>query len=480
MHSYKQSKKEIAIRFFSYGVLTVAVLVLSAIGILTVLGYQFDPNSNSLEQTALIQFRSAPSGASVKVDGKQLSGNTATRTNVQTGSHTALVSLSGYRDWQTTFNVEGGTVLWLNYSLLIPTNLQTKSVATTDTTVTSDQTSPDKKWRLMTLTSDSAALALANFNDPQNPVLTTSTVPSDVLTKADDGTLGSITVVSWDSGSRYALLRHTYGATTEYLRYDRQNPAQVRNLSKELGVDSVAKIGFGDSSGNVYYALSGTDIRKLDLGSGTISQPLVTNVTQMYYTDGSDTIAFARVENGVTSMGVYRDPGGLVITNTYAVTPQNLLVTYGGEYYGYRYMATYHDGNVYLVQSPDTRQPKVLKTIALPAVQWLYFSPSGRMLVAQNGNGFMTYDIETDHVYNQTLGVSDATTTKFSWLDDFHLATNAGNSIVMSDFDGTNIQTLGAATAGTGVELSNNAEWLFSLTNANGKTNLQQTALRVK
>jgi hypothetical protein len=479
MHNYKQSKKQVAIRWFTYGILTFAVLALSTIGILAVLGYQFNPASRSLQQTALIQFRSAPSGASVTIDGKLLSGNTSTQTNATPGSHTVKMSLSGYHDWQSTINVTGGTLLWLNYSLLIPNNLKTNQVHSLDT-VSSDQTSPDKKWRLMSLADKPAVLTLADLNNPQQPLLTNDTISPEVLTKAADGATGPVKVVSWDSGSRYALLSHTYGTSTEYLRFDRQNPGTIRNISKELGIDSIGKIGFGDASGAVYYVLSGTDIRKLDLGAGTISQPLVTNVSQMYYTDGSDTIAFARTnDSNKTEVGVYRDPGGLVTTNTYVMTPSNLIVTYGGDYYGYRYMATSHDGKVYLIKSPDTRQPQVVKTIDTPNPQWLYFSPNGRMLIAQNGNGFMTYDLETDRVYNNALGTATGA-TKFDWLDDFHLITNAGGKMIMSDFDGTNQRELGSSTAGTGVDLSNDGQWLFSIgVNSATKPVLQQTALRV-
>ena len=478
MHHYKQSKKQIAIRFFSYGVLTLAVLVLSGIGILSVLGYQFDPAGHGLEQTALVQFASQPSGATVEVDAKKLSGNTNTRTNVSSGSHTALVSLAGYRDWSKTFNVTGGTVLWLNFALLVPNRLVSTDYGDLGS-VSSDQTSPDKKWRLLTLADKPAVLTLVDVSDPRHPAIASSTVPSAMLTKAPDGTTGALTVVSWDSGSRYVLLKHTYGTSTEYLRYDRQNLTTMRNITKELGIDGVTKVGFSDASGNTYYALAGTDLRKLDLNAGTISQPLVSNVTQMYYTDGGETVAYAQIVDGVTKIGVYRDAGGNVTTKTYTRTPTNLQIAYN-EYYGYRYIATFHDGTVDLIQSPDTRSPKIVKTIELSGATWLYFSPSGRMLVAQTGNSFMTYDIETNRVYNETLGANDATTTKFEWLDGFHLVSDAGGKIAISDFDGGNKQVLGSANSGTGIELSNDAQWLFGLTNVDGKTKLQQTALRVQ
>ena len=482
MHHYKQSKKQVAIRFFSYGVLTVAVLVLSGIGILTVLGYQFDFTSRSLEQTALIQIASEPSGATVMVDTKELPGTTETRTNVTSGSHTANVSRDGYRSWQKTFNVTGGMVLWLNYALLVPSKLAFSTQGEIGT-VSSDQTSPDKKWRLVSLTDRPTALTLVNLNDPKRPKMSTSTVSSDILTKSDDATTGSLAVVSWDSGSRYALVRHSYVSggqpATEYLRFDRQNIGTVHNITKELGVTNISKIGFSDASGNTYYALAGTDIRKLDLNDGTISQPLISDVSQMYYTDGSETIAYARTVDGISSVGVYRDAGGVVTTNTYATPPANLLISYN-EYYGYRYLATYHDNKVYVVQGPDTRQPKVVRTIDVPGASWLYFNPSGRMLVAQSGNSFMAYDLETNRVFNETLGSNDASTTKFTWLDDFHLVSDAGGSIDMSDFDGGNKFNLGTANFGTGVELSNNGQWLFTIKTVNDKTVLQRTALRVQ
>jgi hypothetical protein len=57
MHNYKQSKKQVAIRWFTYGILTFAVLALSTIGILAVQSCQSQLAADRIDSVSQRPFR---------------------------------------------------------------------------------------------------------------------------------------------------------------------------------------------------------------------------------------------------------------------------------------------------------------------------------------------------------------------------------------------------------------------------------------
>src|SRR3981189_1478113 len=84
----RPTKKQFLIRRIIVSIVSVfAVLVIMAGAILFILGYRIDSEKGRLEQGALLQFDSTPSGAMVTIDGKTLGPRTATKQTVIAGTH---------------------------------------------------------------------------------------------------------------------------------------------------------------------------------------------------------------------------------------------------------------------------------------------------------------------------------------------------------------------------------------------------------
>lgn len=66
--------------------------------------------------TAKVSITSTPDGADIEVDGSFV-GNTPSDVQVAEGEHTVSVKKSGYKDWQRTLKVSGGSSLHLNADL---------------------------------------------------------------------------------------------------------------------------------------------------------------------------------------------------------------------------------------------------------------------------------------------------------------------------------------------------------------------------
>jgi hypothetical protein len=67
------------------------------------------PESQPLQQGAMVTVESTPSGADIEVDGAFV-GNTPSTVNVAPGSHQIGVKKKGFADWTRTLNVTGGSI----------------------------------------------------------------------------------------------------------------------------------------------------------------------------------------------------------------------------------------------------------------------------------------------------------------------------------------------------------------------------------
>lgn len=144
----KPTKKQFIIRRIILSSLaTLSVVTIATIAILSMLGYRLDNSNGRLEQGALLQFDSSPGGATVYIDGTNTGLKTGSKQNVVAGTHTVEVQRSGYEKWSRTLDVKAGTLTWLDYARLVPTNRQTKQVAKYDNLV-GLTFSPDRKWAL--------------------------------------------------------------------------------------------------------------------------------------------------------------------------------------------------------------------------------------------------------------------------------------------------------------------------------------------
>src|SRR5262249_48758655 len=95
-------RARLALRFFTYGVMTLATILLTTLAVFYAMGYRFNQNDLTFEQGGLIQFRSAPEGAQVYIDGALQGFTTPGRANLGAGTHTVSMQLKGYRSWQKT------------------------------------------------------------------------------------------------------------------------------------------------------------------------------------------------------------------------------------------------------------------------------------------------------------------------------------------------------------------------------------------
>lgn len=458
-------RRSLTITFMSLAV----VLIVSAI-VLSILGYRFDSNNGSLEQGALLQFASEPSGATVEVDGKAAVNKTPTKFSVMAGTHTFTMRRDGYEVWTKTIDVKAGTLNWLNYALLIPTE-RTPEKLTQFTGLSASLASPDS--RAIAVLSDAKNPSIELIDIRSDDIKTvTLTLPQTLYTDALTPNIShAFTLNSWDQGGRYILMNHTYNDKSEWLIVDTRDINNSKNVTKLLNIDITSPVLAG-TSGSIVYVISAGDIRKLDLSAATISRSLVSGVKsfELYDTNILTYVGVDQKDPTRHVAGLYRegDSASHILRSSPLTTPLSVATA---RYFNQDFVAiaegTQIDilgGSYPTTPGDDISSLGIVSSVTFePTAQRLSFSPRGDYVLAQTGATFMSYDIEHSRVSRSTIvPPQEAPVGALQWLNDDHVWSDTNSTLTIRDFDGANVVSLSGVTAGQDVVLTTNRKFMYS------------------
>lgn len=484
MYRQPSKRKVIIQRTAVYVLMTVSIVSLVTVLVFVILGYQYDSSNGKIEQGGLVQFDSQPTGANITIDGRLFGAQTASKTTMTTGLHTISMSSPGYQTWQKTVNVLPGAVLWLDYPRLIPNKLTPQEI-TTFPTVTSTAVSPDSHWMVIQQDATNPVITLADVsNDAVH--LKYLTLPSTVYTQPTDPKTQSFTFTSWNSGSRYVLVKHAYDSKIEWLVVDTQNVAASQNISTLLGIDA-SNIVFSNSDSNTLYAQIGQDVRKIDISAATLSRPLITNVSEFaLYSDS--VITYTTLVDPTTktrSIGYYVDGAAAPTTvRTYAddgTTPLHFTVAryYSQTFEGIDYGSTVEILQGDLPRNGGTASLVKVGTMTIPGgAQYLTNMTNGRFIVAQNGGTFSVYDLELQKATTTVEKGTAVVSQPLQWLDNYTIWSDRDGTIRLYEFDGANQHSIMSVVPGFSAVLSPNGKYLYGITkSSNGLYHLSRVQL---
>lgn len=479
MQEYNISqKRRKATLIINYTLMSIAVIVISAICVFFALGYRFDFGTNKVEQRALLQFGTTPTAATVTVDDTQLSSVTPGKKEVSAGTHRVTYTKDGYRSWQRDVTVKSGELVWLNYARLVPSTIQT-NVLKELTGYAESKPSPDQTMFAVITKADAATLDILKVSNPKAVTLESLTIPSTVLA-LPAGATQAYHVVGWSESSKYVLIQHTNGTTSEYLRVNVSDGSDTINLSTKFGL-TLSDAYF--SSDTVFYGLENGNIRRLDLSSGQVSEPIVRDVISMRLY-GENDLSYVQHKPDQFVVGIAADGKGAHTVRTYSDTAAVLVVT--SKYYNDRYMAITRGNTLEVIKNPEKITSEGMQqvvSLTYPAeLRWLSFSSKGRSVIAGSGGQFVSYDIERDVRVDANFPtiVADQSIMP-QWLDTMTLVSTGDNKLRLSDFDGANQQIICDTLPSQPVMLSRDGTLLFSFTKTqSGATSLQASTLTTK
>lgn len=478
MYHPPSKRKQLIQRTAVYSFMTIAVVSLVTVLVLVMLGYQFNRNEGRIEQGGLLQFDSRPNGADVTIDGNAFGTRTPSKTTLSAGEHFVTMARAGYQTWQKSVEIVPGSVTWLNYSRLIPVDLQPASVADFSR-VTSTAVSQDAKWMALKENPADASIRLANLSG-DDVALKTIEIPTTVYTKAKKHTF---TIEKWDPDSRYILVQHTYDGKREWLVVDAENVGASQNVSQLLDIDA-SKVIFSDGDSRILYVQIGTDIRRINLNEATMSRPLVDNAADFSLYKAS-TIVFTTTQDTSTkqrSVGFYKEgsekPQIVRSYDSSKNVPLNLAI---GEYFGDTYFAISHGKNIDVLEG-DLNNTANVKPVAnyttAEAVVHLSIVTNGRFIIAQHGAAYTTYDLEFKKSTSTSLKGIATVSDELRWLDDYTVWSDRDGTVRLYEFDGANQHDIMTVVPGLSVTLSPNATYIYGVNKSDdGTYHLQRVRL---
>jgi len=463
--------------------MVIAVVAIVLVCVLFILGFR-PTLKGTLQQGALVQFGSRPGGGTVQVDGVSgsVSGNTPTKALIDPGKHTFTIAKNGYNTWSKTLNLTAGTLTWLDYARLIPTSLPVSSVEKY-TNIADAIASPNQQYMLVQQDATQPNFNLVSLKSDTVSQETVS-LPDTVITDFDTpNTAHSFKIVSWDPGSRYILVQHTYGAQnqSEWLVLDTQSPKDSKNITTELNV-TLSQVKFAGTNGQEFYGVDdGGSLRKIDIGADTISRALVQHVSSYSLYQNSIISYVGANDQNLPVVGLYRDGDDAAHILKTGVADQQFFIAYA-EFYNNAYVAIASDTGVTILEgsfpssTTDNNSLKQYATLTAPAaVTALSFAPSGQYVVAQAGSQFTSYDVEYRRA--STAAVQTSSARPLEWLDNAYLWTDSDNSLTLREFDGTNVHTINPVVAGFDATLAQSGKWLYSFNKTADGYQLQRVRL---
>lgn len=482
MYKKTSRRRQIVQRVLVNIIMTLSVFTLVYILTLFMLGYRLDLDNGSLRQVAFLQFSSTPSGATVSVYGAVVGSRTPNKYSVQQGKHNIVMWRDGYQTWNKSVDVKSGTITWLNYAILVPKDLKLESISKYKTLADS-AASPKGVYVLLQQDAQRPTFELIDISS-DTPVIKTLTIPSGSYTtfSADQ----SFKIEKWDYDGRYVLVSHRYGSKIEWLVVDTQNIAASKNITKVFDI-TIDNIVFAGTDGNGFYVLTSNDVRRLNLSDGTISKPVVSDVTGFDFYNESKVITWVRdnkIGNNDRAVGIYREGDDNASTiYTFKSSPSVPIHIVTTHYFNENYIAFSEGSKVTIMKGsyPNTTSDNssAMKTTATfnaaNNVDRLEFSPSGEFVFAVSGDTYSTYDLEYQNTYVTKIAGSGPVQIK--WLDKNYIWSDRNGKLTIREFDGTNMHEINDMAVGQDAVLTNNGRYLYSIGSKQDGYDLQRVRM---
>lgn len=485
MYKRPSRRKQLIQRTVSYGLMSAAVISLVGVLLFVVQGYQLNREDGKIEQGGLMQFDSLPVGADVTLDGITLNGQTPTKTTVSAGKHYVTIGRNGYRTWQKSVTVKPGSVVWLEYGHLIPSQLTTEVVAKLPA-ITGMLTSVDGKW---IATKDTAATTTIRLFEISRADARQSTIdiPIAAYTAAPEGKTHQFSLEAWDPRGRYILVKHAFNDNSgpEWLVVDTENVANTKNITTLLGV-AMSKVVFSNTNSNELFVQIEKDVRKVDIGAATLSRPLISNVAEFQvfdrmlgYTTLIDPVKAAR------AVGYYEDGADKAHEiRSFSDDGTKPLHVALGRYFNRQFVAiAYGDmidvlkGTLPTTTEEQNRLELVTTMTQSGNVSRLSIRAEDRLVISESGADIQTYDVELLETHKFTIKASAPPANGLKWLDEFTAWSDADGMLRLYEFDGTNQNEIAPVMPGFMAGLSEDNTWLYMVTSIEGAPSLTRVRL---
>lgn len=467
---FEDPKFQSILRIVQYVVLSALVVGGTFILVMAGQGYDVNRKTGEVIQNGLVLINSSPVNATVAINGNSERDATPGRFALPAGDYRFSLNRQGYREWVKNVSVSGSGVEWLYYPLLIPNSPITTQVGAFRSIEFISQ-SPDAQKFLIRQTASDPSFLVVSVGARGIEDETRISLNAELLAEPDK--TGSFRFEGWANNNRHALLRYTYGESTEYIWLDTVDPSLSRNLTQDFDLQ-IDEVRFIDGNSQQLYALNGSDLRRFDLTDNTVSAPIARDVKRYILFTNRFVLFIAEDAERGARLGYIENNSQPRFVAELPEGGDNYLVEFA-EFDNDFYLALVNKarGAVRIFTNPHITQSDSIKTTEIilnlaGGAQYLSFSRNGQFVAAQNGSRFVVYDLDYERRYAFQLSYSIGDQQRAQWLDGYRLyipeITTSGDSLHIFEFDGTNDHSIAANIDATyPVLLANNASSILTV-----------------
>jgi len=432
---------------FGYSLFAVAIGFATLLLVYVANGYDVDRTTGQVIQNGLIYVNTRPGAADVYLNGQKQRGTTDARLVVPAGSYTVGLKRLGYRDWNRSILLEGGSLRRLTYPRLIPEKLTTTSVADLRSAPINSSQSIDRRWIVLSYDDRPLALDIFDTNQSTSSALIFQ-IPEKLVLSPTGGKIG---ILEWADDNKHFIASYTTATTVEYLFVNRENPSESQNLTT-LFADPELQVQFQDRKQDKFfvYKPSTQTLFSATITGGVATVPSVTNV-QAYKTFGSDWVLYitssgkeglvdARFKRGDKDILLkqIKTSGSYLLQLAKLGTAPIMGISSPLE----NRAIVYNDPEKYLNENPNVSTPIATTVLRVDNPIDLRISTDSSVILAYGGNSFASHEFDDDRSYNFKTNSAIDPGQELRWLDGQHFMFSQGGVQTMMDFDGSNMYDL--------------------------------------
>ena len=448
----KQKKKKAQRLYFGYVLLSILVLLATYVLISTALGFEIFSSKGEVVQNGLLFVDSRPDGADIYMNGKKESDRTNSKFTVPEAEYAIQLKKAGFRDWEGTVSLMGGTVEFLTYPRLMPVvpNLITSRVVSSPPAT---MQSRDKRWVASYFTQSPTTIEIADLDNPLDPIVTVAVPPAITVGKS----ILSLKFIEWAGDNEHFMVALELSDTsvTQYVVMHRLKPDQIINVTALYNLANGDTVGFWDGKKDRVYIrqASGTILVGNLKDNSLASQPLFTDLTVEFfpiskeraiYTTkaGADTVVRYYSDQKTFAITTMKDPSKQVIAKSFGFN-RNDYILLAGE--GFEKTLIYKNFENAVTSSVTGR---VAPFFIFPAQSKIAdASRSNRFVLGSDGVNAQVYDIEQKELFRYELPASRP--ADIGWFDDARLySIGTDQKLSVFDFTGRNVYEIAMPTFG--------------------------------
>jgi len=448
----KQKKKKAQSLYFGYALLSVLVVLATYVLISTALGFEIFSTRGDVVQNGLLFIDSRPDGADIYMNGRRESDRTNSKLTVPEAEYSIQLKKNGFRDWNGTVSLVGGTVEFLTYPRLLPA-VPKLLISRAITSPPTGLQSRDKRWIASYVPESPSTIEITDLNNPLDP-LVTLLIPTGAV---GDKPVLSLKFVEWAGDNEHFMIAVKLAETpsTQYVVMHRLKPEEVINVTTiySLGADDTS--GFWDAKRDRVYIrqASGTILIGNLKDKSIAAQPLFTDLTTQFFPLGKERALYTTKSGDETLVRYYSDQRTFTITPMKDPTKPVIAKSFGfnrndyillsGE--GFDKTLIYKNFENTVTSSVSGR---VAPFFTMPSQSKIAdISRSNRFVMGSDGVNAQVYDIEQKELYRYELPA--ARPAEIGWFDDVRLYTiGSDKKLSIFDFTGNNVHEIATPTFG--------------------------------